>query len=757
MQKHRFSLNKFKFLWFVLVLGAFNPALAQSEYSGRVIATTGEGVPYATIWLTDAKGVIADEQGNFTLTGPPHKGKLKISAVGFQTLWASWPVGKTRETFQLQPAESELETVVVTGNFDPQSARNSVYQVRSIDQTTIQNRAPQNIQQVLNTALGIRFSQDNAIGSSNLELLGMSGQNIKILIDGVPMVGRQGTSNEININQIDINQIEKIEIVEGPMSVVYGADALAGVINIITKSASSQKLSIQARLQEETAGSEYSPLSGEGTHLRSVSGTYGLKNWNFGAGFSQNNFGGWQGEKPGRKKAWLPKDQNFFNLKAGFEKDKVSFTYQTDFLNETTFSDGPEAPLEMIDQQYITNRWMHRLNGQWDAATEFAINWQGAFTDYKRDTETWVTNSRTGERYLSKAPDSQSRIKYTGFSWRMMGMWTINPKLNLQPGVDINLEKGSGERITENDGIQDYAVFVSAEWKPTNAIQIEPGLRKAYNSAYDAPAIIPSLNTKFKLSDHLDLRLAYANGFRAPSIRELYFNFIDASHSIIGNPDLKAETSHSFNGSLDWSSQVAPDWAMGAVLGGFYNTIDNRIAYGQDPKNIQITTLFNVEKYKTAGFTLNHSQTYKNWNGNLGFSYTGRYNQLSGEVQGVQEMSWTGEINADVSYQLLPWQTTFTLFYKLTGSLPGYETVFDAEGNPSAKEVQLDGYQWMDFTVLKQFRHGISVNAGARNLFDIKQINSTSSGGDAHGGGASRPIGYGRSYFLGIQYQFNQK
>ena len=51
------------------------------------------------------------------------------------------------------------------------------------------------------------------------------------------MAGRQGTSNEIDINQIDINSIERIEIVEGPMSVVYGADALAGVINIITKKA----------------------------------------------------------------------------------------------------------------------------------------------------------------------------------------------------------------------------------------------------------------------------------------------------------------------------------------------------------------------------------------------------------------------------------------------------------------------------------------------------------------------------------------
>ncbi len=739
----------------LLTFGLSLTGLGQAVLRGKVVTEKGEAIPHATVWLGDSKGEVADEQGGFALRELPKDGKLKISAVGFETVWVDWPAGKTQETFVLAQATADLETFVVTGSFEPQSARQSVYQVRSIDQTVIQNRAPQNIQQVLNTELGIRFAQDNATGSSNMELLGMSGQNIKILIDGVPMVGRQGTSNEININQIDINQIEKIEIVEGPMSVVYGADALAGVINVITKSGASKKLSVQAKVQEETVGSEYSPFAGEGTHLRSISGTYGLEKWNFGAGFSQNNFGGWQGDETGRQKEWLPRDQNFFNLRAGFTGGDFSIAYQSDYLNEDIFTAGPETRLEMIDHNFITNRWMHRLNGQWDVSSKFALSGQGAFTDYKRDTETWVTNVRTGEHYPSSAPGAQSRIIYTGLSWRMMGMWKLNPKLSLQPGIDLNLEEGSGERIIDNEGIQDYAAFLSAEWRPVDAIQIKPGLRKAYNSAYEAPGVIPSLNTKFRLGDHLDLRLAYANGFRAPSIRELYFNFFDASHSITGNPDLKAETSNSFNGSLDWKAQAGPDWKIGAVLGAFYNHVDNKIAYGQDPDDIQVTTLFNVEKYKTAGMTLNHSQSYKNWDGNLGFSYIGRYNQLSAQSEQVEEMSWTPELNANLSYLLESWNTTFALYYKMTGSLPGYETIYDAEGNPSAREIQLDGYQWMDLSVRKQFRHGISVNAGAKNLFDVKQISSTSGGGDAHGGGTSRPVGYGRSYFLGLAYQFN--
>ena len=125
---------------------------------------------------------------------------------------------------------SEMQEVVVTGQYRPQSVRQSVYQVRVIPRERIEKQGAARLQDVLNNELNIRFTQDPATGGSDITMMGMKGQNVKILLDGMPLVGRQGTSNEININQIDINSIERIEIVEGPMSVVYGADALAGVI-----------------------------------------------------------------------------------------------------------------------------------------------------------------------------------------------------------------------------------------------------------------------------------------------------------------------------------------------------------------------------------------------------------------------------------------------------------------------------------------------------------------------------------------------
>jgi outer membrane receptor for ferrienterochelin and colicins len=126
-----------------------------------------------------------------------------------------------------------LGEVVITGQYKPQSVKNSVYQVRVINSERIRQSGATEIKQVLANQLGFRFSNDNTIGTTDVQLMGMSGRNVKILLDGVPMVDRGDTRE--SLNQVDVNTIERIEIVEGPMSVSYGSDALAGVINIITK------------------------------------------------------------------------------------------------------------------------------------------------------------------------------------------------------------------------------------------------------------------------------------------------------------------------------------------------------------------------------------------------------------------------------------------------------------------------------------------------------------------------------------------
>jgi outer membrane receptor for ferrienterochelin and colicins len=294
-----------------------------------------------------------------------------------------------------------------------------------------------------------------------------------------------------------------------------------------------------------------------------------------------------------------------------------------------------------------------------------------------------------------------------------------------------------------------------AEWSPRPAIKIRPGIRAAYNSAYAPPPFIPSLNTKWMVSKDVDFRFAYARGFRAPSIRELYFDFFDASHSIMGNPNLRAETSHSFNGSLNWVKKNLAD-GYEANLSGFYNQIDDKIAYGIYPEDPRITTLFNIEEFRTAGVMLNQSIRHKTLSLNLGLARIGRFNLFSAESADIPEMLFSTDVNATLSY-LIPWiKTDLSVFYKWTGALPGFEMSTDGGGNAAPRPIVLDGFHWMDVTLKRSIAKNLSANIGVRNALDVTNIESTTGGGGAHGGGPMRPIGYGRSWFVSLNYQLSK-
>jgi outer membrane receptor for ferrienterochelin and colicins len=123
-----------------------------------------------------------------------------------------------------QSNESELETFVVTAQYEKTTKEKAVNKIRVISREKIDALAAVNLGDVLKNELNIRLSQDNILGSF-MSLQGISGQNVKILIDGIPIIGR--LSGNIDVSQINLNNIERIEIVEGPLSTIYGSDSLA--------------------------------------------------------------------------------------------------------------------------------------------------------------------------------------------------------------------------------------------------------------------------------------------------------------------------------------------------------------------------------------------------------------------------------------------------------------------------------------------------------------------------------------------------
>ncbi len=645
------------------------------------------------------------------------------------------------------------EVTVSTGQYAPQSLKKSVYKIKVITAEQIKARAALNLIQVLNMEPGIRFSNDNTLGVTDIQLMGMTGRSIKILLDGVPVADRNDTRE--SLNQIDIQTIERIEIVEGPMSVIYGSDALAGVINIITKKNKNTRFSVGARVQEETAGDEYSLLGNKGLHLQSVNASFSKNNFFVNGAFTHNDFRGYGGNY-GRNKSWKPKEQWLGNATIGYRGEKNTVYYRVDGLDENIAAKGPinMDTYKAFDQQFITRRWMHQLQDDWQVNQRFHLNSAASYTDYSRRTRSSRHDFTNNTDELTTGLGEQDTAVFTTLFFRSQGHYIINEKLSVQPGVEYNRNAASGARIEGSPVINDFAFFASAEWKPIDRINIRPGFRLIKNSLYDAPPIVPALNAKIGLRDNIDLRLAYAQGYRAPALRELYFDFIDANHSILGNKDLKAETSNSFNAALSW--RYGTELRSTFTLSGFYNVFKNLIDYGIDATDASITRMMNIDEFKTTGASFEQMFIYKQWQLNIGALYIGRYNRLSSEdnlSQEVPQFNWSPEANASLYYNWAKAKTTLAFLYKYTGARPTWQFV-NGTGSNEVQLTELSSFSWADFTATKTLFNSITLQTGIKNIFDIKNVNNTSSSGGAHSSSGPTPIGYGRSYFLGISYQF---
>lgn len=744
----------------LLCLSCAQVVFAQNgEIRGKILAQNNKTFEGVNITLKDTRYAgITNANGKFRLKVPAGNYTLVVSLLGYEKRELPVMVTDSVTTLHditLSESGISLNDAVITGQFGKQSLRNSVYQVRTIDSERIRARGATNVQTILNTELGIRFSNDLTLGTSDIQLMGMSGQSVKILLDGIPMVDRGATRE--SLGQIDINTIERIEIVEGPMSVIYGTDALAGVINLITKKGDgNDNLSISARMQEETVSDEYNAFTNKGTHNQSLGVNWQKKGFQLSGSLTRNNFGGWQGDSTGRLKAWMPKEQMLYNAGIGYSKEKWNAWYRFNGTDETIKYFGKiSAENKAADKDYITKRWFHQAQGEYKASEKLGFTGALSYTDYSRRTLSTVLDLNTGRRTLSIDAAAQDKSIFTTVFFRGTALYKINSNVTLLPGIEINNNNSSGQRILGSPTINEYAFFVSSELKITPAIKFSPGVRFIKNSVYDAPPVIPALNAKIILNKVLDLRMGYARGFRSPALRELYFDFHDASHSINGNVNLKAEYSNSFNSFLTWRAVEKTTLRLTSTLGGFYNVFHDRIDTGFDPNNPTQTTYLNISLYKTTGLTFDNKVNWKNIQASLGGTYIGTYNEISEDAElneNLPEFVWSPEINANLLYNFPKLGASVNIFYKYTGKKPAYALMSTTPVTASLR--QISGYNMADISVTKTIGKYINLIGGAKNLFDLTSIKNTTigTGHDASGPGFS-----GRSYFLGMNVQWSKR
>ena len=203
---------------------------------GRILDQDNKPVAFATIAIDNTrKGVICDENGKFGLhINKQYNIKLNISSVGYEPKQVS--VDLTNKTIpfiyvHLEPKTTSIDEVTVTGQSAVQQINKTAYNVVAIDAKSLHNTT-ENLATALATVPGVKLRESGGVGSEmRLSLDGFTGRHIKLFIDGVP---QEGVGRSFGLNNIPINFAERIEVYRGVVPVGFGADAIGGVVNIVT-------------------------------------------------------------------------------------------------------------------------------------------------------------------------------------------------------------------------------------------------------------------------------------------------------------------------------------------------------------------------------------------------------------------------------------------------------------------------------------------------------------------------------------------
>ncbi len=647
------------------------------------------------------------------------------------------------------------EVVISTGQFQPQSLKNSVYQVKTISQKDITSMGAINLEEALQTNINSVISYDPAIGNYSIGLQGLSSQNTKILLDGVPIAGRNGNGNDVDLSQIDLQQIERIEIVEGPMAVNYGANALAGVVNLISKK--SNESSISASIQEESVGSEYGLSSGRHIQRLAISQTF-LNRLTTRMNISRNDFQGFNGDSTSRTYEWDPKMLWTANGLLRYNGKNHSIHYKLDWNNNLLSSPGIERdniqPSTGVnrpyafDETYDSRRWMHQIQSEGNISEKHRYSFVYSYSDFERIKRGFSKDLTSGTETLTIGSGDQDTSAFNAHLLRVISSGNLFSSVQYQLGFELSNESASGGRIQDgSQKLTEYSYFGSLEFV-SGILKLRPGIRASYNQQY-GNSLLPSLNAKVSLPYQVTLRGSYGRGYRTPTLRELYFEFVDSNHRIFGNPNLSPESSNHFNAYLDKNFNSSINLSLGA----FFNDIDKQITTAQSETDITATSYANILKFKTLGYNASIGYQKSGLSVKTGISYIGRYNRISEEDSlNLDQFFYALELTGNVSYEFSKPGINMALSYKYTGPQQNY---IQSDENISIAET--DDFHWMNLTCSKRFGNNLTVQTGIKNLMDVTTISTGGSTGGVHSSGPNRLIAYGRSYFFNLTYQLNFK
>lgn len=544
-------------------------------------------------------GTTTDATGHYFLKNiPAGKFTLVVSGIGYKPIEKEidLTIIKTMEAnFELEEDQIMLEGVVISANRNETNRREAPTIVNVISPKIFENTNSVCLAQGLNFQPGLRTEINcQNCGLPQVRINGLDGSYSQILIDSRPIYS--ALQSVYGIEQIPTNMIERVEVVRGGGSAVFGTNAIGGTINIITKVPTTNSITL-ANTSTFIGGKSPDINTTVNATVVSDDNNAGITLFgstrqrspydNNGDGFSEitklrvQNIGFKGFYKTSNYSKLTVEYHNLYNyLRGGNDFDLP--VQKADIAEEAEY----EINTGSLNYEIFSKNNKHHFNVYSSAQLINRTNYAGAQQDLngfgKTDGKTFVAGGQ--------------------YTYSMDKLFFLPAELTT--GVEYNMDELhdviQGYDRTTDQNINIRSVYLQNEWKNKN-LSILLGGRIDKHSLIKDPILSPRVNLRYKLNDMISLRTSYSTGFRAPQVydEDLHGTAIGGETSFIQNsPNLKPETSKSFSGSVDFD-KVFGNVQTELLIEGFYTTLDNVFVLNETGTNADGT--FVLERNNAPG------------------------------------------------------------------------------------------------------------------------------------------------------------
>ena len=757
-----------------LYAGDVKPVREGNTIAGHVIEKgTENSLPYATILIVETgRGTVSNENGDFIFTDIPEGVyTLRAQLLGYGTQEKKVTVSKEFAVdihFAMVEEGIMTDEVVVSANRNEVSRKVAPVVVNVMGVKLFESVNSTDLAKALNFQSGLRVENNcQNCGFPQVRINGLEGPYSQILINSRPVIS--ALSGVYGLEQIPVNMIDRVEVVRGGGSALFGANAVGGTINIITKDPVNDSFQVSSTMSNMN-GKVWEQYMGANASLVSKDNVYGIAVYQ-----SYRNRNPYDADDDGFSE--LGKlNMNTFGLRAYYrpmKSSRLSIEYHT--TNEFRRG-GNKFDYEPFETD-ITEQTKHVINSG-------GLNYDLFWKDYEHKISFFASAQHVDRNsYYGAQQDANAYGKTKDLTWVAGAMYAGNFKkvlfapaqftAGLEYQNDNLHDVMTGYNRDLRQEVRIASAFVQNEWK-MDKFSLLAGFRLDDHNLIDNPIFSPRVNMLYKPSDKLQARLTWSTGFRAPQAydEDLHVTAVGGEGVLIRLADgLKPEKSNSFSGSIDWTANIG-HFQTNLLIEGFYTSL-NDVFYlqnvGADNDGNAIQERRNGSGAEVYGINIDGKIAHgRDASLQVGFTaQRSRYKELTywsedSSVEGTRNMPRTPDYYGYFTFTAAPSKNfDFSLSGVYTGRMhvphfaPTDEIPSDSPYQYIVKDEMVHTPDFFDFNVKLNYTFVLNehvklqLNGGVQNIFNAFQEDLDR--------GVFRDSGYfygptqPRTYFVGIK------